>query len=161
MGLAPAGDEQSYFQNVPLRRGYRDAPRNAFTVRDADGNALELIENEDFAIGAMVRNAQAELEAPIVFVGFGLVVPEMGRDDFAGVDVEGKFVAVMARTPSGLQSEERAFYGSRKSIEASKRGAVGVISLSNPISERIFSFQRLIQGGFSRCLVNGVGAGQW
>ena len=83
----------------------------------------------------------------MVFAGYGVVARKEGRDDYAGLDVKGKIVATLARTPSGIQTEERAFYGSRKGKEASDRGALAVISLETKTSEKVFSFARLIKEG--------------
>ncbi len=147
LGLTPAGDAGSYLQMVPIRRSVRQADQNRLSITTADGSSIKLEEDVDFSIGASVRRTDVEMTAPIVFAGFGMVVPEQGRDDFAGVDVEGKIVALLARTPSGLESEQRAYFGTRKAREASSRGAIGVLNISNPISESVFPFARFIASG--------------
>lgn len=147
LGLTPAGTNGSYFQSVPLRRSVRRVSEVSLNAASLDGQALDLEQNVDFVIAGSLRNQRATVTAPVVFVGYGLVAPELGRDDYAGLDVRGKIVAVLSGTPSGLQSEERAFYGSRRSREASNRGAVGMVSLSTPAAEKRYSFERLIKEG--------------
>jgi len=145
LGLSPAGDGESYFQMVPLRRSVRKAEASTLSAVSLEGVDLKLEDGVDFAVSGSLQSAAATVTASVVFVGFGLVAPELGRDDYAGLDVEGKIVAVLSRTPSGLQSEERAFYGSRRAREAAKRGAVGMISLATPASQKIYSFERMIK----------------
>lgn len=144
LGLQPAGDDDGYFQVVPLRRSVREPAQLQLQALDPDGRSLDLVEGADFVVAGSTKHARSDATAPVVFVGYGLVAPEQNRDDYAGLDVSGKIIAVLSGTPSGLQSEERAYYGSRKSVEASNRGAVGMIVLSTPASEKIYPFRRLI-----------------
>ena len=147
LGLKPAGDNGTYFQEVRLKRAYRDASAGSLTAKTQSGNVINMSPETDYAIGASVSNAQSTVTAPVVFAGFGIVAPKEGRDDYAGLDVKGKIVATLARTPSGIQTEERAYYGSRKGKEASDRGALAVISLETKTSEAVFSFERLLNEG--------------
>lgn len=147
LGLAPAGDDGTYFQTVRLKRGVRVPEAGTMRALDADGNDLGLEVNVDYAVTRSVSLESSAVEASVVFVGYGLVAEEAGRNDYDGLDVEGKIVAMLSRTPSGFDSEERAFYGSRKGREASERGAVGVLSLETPTSNRIYSFARLVGEG--------------
>jgi hypothetical protein len=147
LGLIPMGFAEGYFQPVPLTRSYRNAEAASVTAKNAKGEKIELLNNVDYAVGASRSHPISEITAQVVFAGYGIVAAKEGRDDYAGLDVEGKIVAVLARTPSGIQSEERAFYGSRKAEEASKRGAIGMVQLFTPASEAIFPFERLIKQG--------------
>ena len=142
LGLQAKGDNDSYFQEVPLRRSYRNKHDLDLKVKTRSGEPLELKESSDFLVNGSLNSAEANITADVVFVGFGLVAPELGRDDYKGLDVKGKIVAVLSRTPDGIQSEERAYYGSLKTHEASKRGAVGMVSLYTPAAEAIYSFRR-------------------
>ena len=145
LGLTPAGTGDSFFQMVPLRRSIRTSDASTLSAVNAEGVSLELVDARDFAVSGSLQTAVTTITAPLVFVGYGLVAPELGRDDYAGLDIKGKIVAVLSRTPSGLQSEERAYYGSQRAREAARRGAVGIISLPTPVSERLYSFERLIK----------------
>ncbi len=147
LGLQPAGNNNTYFQEVPLSRSYRDASKVRLNARHTDGSIIELNQTTDFLVGGSLTSAASDITADVVFVGYGLVAPELERDDYAGLDVEGKIVALLSGTPPGIQSEERAFYGSRKAVEASKRGAVGIISLYTPVREKIYGFERLAKEG--------------
>lgn len=147
LGLKPAGDDGTYFQTVPLARSYRVAEAGEMTVTDADGNTVPFDVNVDYVIGASTRSQESDIEAEAVFVGYGMVAPDLGRDDYAGLDVDGKIVFMLGGTPGGIQSEERAFYGAQKRSEASQRGAIGVVTLETPVRRQIYSFKRLVGEG--------------
>jgi len=148
LGVAPAGVDGTYFQTVPLRRSYRAGDGMALAATHSEtGDPLTLEENVDFVMFGSTRFEQSAVEAETVFVGFGVVAPDLGRDDYAGLDVDGKIVVNLSGTPKGIQTEERAYYGSQKGVEASKRGAIGTITLATPTRERIYSFSRLINEG--------------
>ena len=145
LGLKAAGEDNSYFQTVRLRSAVRKSSESTLSASSDAGIDLALVDGVDFALGGSLRGESVSASADVVFAGYGIVAPELSRDDYAGLDVRGKIVAVLSRTPGGLQSEERAFYGSRKGREASRRGAIGMISLATPTSEKIYSFERLIK----------------
>lgn len=147
LGLQPAGDDGTYFQTVRFARGVRKADEVSLSAVDSEGNPIEMVDGTDFVIGGSASAGDSTITAPVVFAGFGIVAPEAGRDDYEGLDVDGKIVATLARTPSGFDSEERAFYGSRKNSEASGRGAIGIVSLPTNTSEQVYSFQRLATEG--------------
>lgn len=148
LGVAPAGTDGTYFQTVPLRRSYRVPDGLSLTVTNTEtGEALGLEDNIDFAMSGSTSQESSATEGDAVFVGFGVVAPDLGRDDYAGLDVDGKIVVMFGGTPKGIQTEERAYYGTQKSVEASKRGAIGIVSLYTPTRETIYSFQRLVGEG--------------
>lgn len=147
LGLTPAGENDTYFQSVTLKRAYRNEDAALVTLKTEDGKDIPMTPGEDYAIGPSVSHEESAVTAPVVFAGYGIVAPKEGRDDYEGLEVDGKIVATLARTPSGIQTEERAFYGSQKSKEASKRGAVGVLSIPTRTSEKVYSFERLVNEG--------------
>lgn len=140
-GLKPAGDAGSYFQQVPLVTA-RAADEGRFTVVDGRGRTTALVFGEDYLPSASFTTADLKIDAPMVFVGYGIVAPERGRDDYAGLDVRGKVVVMLQGAPSGFQGEERAHYGRAKTRFAADRGAVGVISVKTLTSERTAPFAR-------------------
>ena len=72
----------------------------------------------------------------MVFVGFGVSAPELGYDDYAGIDVRGKIVACFNGAPATFPSNQRAYSGSAKQEVAATRGAVGLITFSLPTDVR-------------------------
>jgi len=148
LGVAPAGDDGTFFQTVPLQRSYRIPDNLSFSVTRTDtGEDLGFEMNVDQVVYGSTRDAESSISAEAVFVGFGIVAPDLGRDDYAGLDVDGKIVVSLAGTPKGIQTEERAYYGSQKATEASKRGAIGSVSIPTPTRERVYSFARLVGEG--------------
>ncbi|MCR9225733.1 MAG: M28 family metallopeptidase [Hyphomonas sp.] len=148
LGVTPAGTDGSFFQTVPLQRSYRVAEDLALEIQFAEtGETLSLQENVDYIMNGSTQSEFDSISANAVFVGFGIVAPDLGRDDYEGLDVEGKIVVTLSGTPKGIQTEERAFYGSQKTVEASKRGAIGVVSLETPTRETVYSFARLVGEG--------------
>lgn len=143
MGVKPAGDNGSYLQQVPLT-AFRAASEGGVSYTGADGKSGALTFGEDYLPSAQARQAETSITAPLVFVGYGVVAPERGRDDYAGLDVKGKIVVVLNGAPSGFQTEIRAHYGNVnvKRVEAAKRGAVGVLTLPTNASEKTRPFAR-------------------
>jgi hypothetical protein len=144
LGLKPAGDNGTYFQTVPMV-SFRSADRGSLSLRDARGRPIEMVWGEDHVLSRNAAKAETRVAAPLVFVGYGVVAPENGRDDYAGLDVRGKIVVALDGAPKSFQSEERAYYRSQriKRREAEKRGAVGFIGLETPTSERLSPFANL------------------
>lgn len=148
LGVAPAGADGTYFQTVPLQRSYRDPEGLSMSITGTlTDEALQLEENTDFIVYGSTSEGQSSVEAELVFVGFGIVAPDLDRDDYAGLDIDGKIVVMLSGMPKGIQTEERAYYGNQKRREASERGAVGVITLETPTREKIYSFGRLVGEG--------------
>lgn len=134
-GLKPAGDPNacggSYIQKVPLVT-YRAADKGDVVLTSASAGPRTLAFGEDYVPGVVASAARTALDAPVVFVGYGLVAPQYRRDDYAGVDVRGKIVALFAGAPDSFQSEERAHFQSvtTKAVIAAQHGAVGVVVLT-------------------------------
>ena len=142
MGLKPAGAKDSYLQPVPLVT-FRAADKgNVMLVRGANETALEF--GVDYLPGASPLSAELIKNAPLVFVGFGVVAPQFKRDDYAGLDVKGKIVVMLAGAPSSLPTEERAHYGNGTSKRelAAARGAIGIIAVDTPTREKVSPFAR-------------------
>jgi Zn-dependent M28 family amino/carboxypeptidase len=73
------------------------------------------------------------VDAPLVFAGYGMHAPEHGLDDFAGLDVRGKVVVVLAGVaPEGVPGPALAAARSAGADALRSGGAVGVISILNP-----------------------------
>ncbi|MDR7115723.1 M20/M25/M40 family metallo-hydrolase [Caulobacter sp. BE254] len=143
MHVKPAGDDGSYLQQVPLT-AYRAANEGGVSYTGAGGKSGALVFGEDYLPSAQARQAETRITAPLVFVGYGIVAPERGRDDYAGLDVKGKIVVVLNGAPSGLQTEIRAHYSNTnvKRAEAARRGAVGVLTLPTTSYEKRRPFAR-------------------
>lgn len=136
LGLKPAGDGGTWFQTVPLL-AFRPADEGSYVVRGPHGTETPLAFGEEVLIGRGAGPSDHRVSAPLVFAGYGVVAPEKGRDDYAGLNLRGKIAVVLSGGPPGLQTEERAYYGSARTKReaAARAGAVGVIFLSTPKDE--------------------------
>ncbi|ODS64321.1 MAG: hypothetical protein ABS41_03255 [Arenimonas sp. SCN 70-307] len=143
LGLQPAGDAGSYFQTVPLLEGRRQREGAAFVVRRAGGD-ITFAFQDDFLPGINFNAGTHAVTAPLVFVGQAVHAPELGHDDFAGVDVAGKIAVYFSGAPSTFPNTQRAFHASgRQKMEAlAARGAVGAVSLGNPVDEAKYPWAR-------------------
>ncbi|WP_295527514.1 M28 family metallopeptidase [Novosphingobium sp. Chol11] len=142
MGLKPAGAAGGYLQPVPLVT-FRPADKGSISlIRGTSETALEF--GTDYLPGASPQAAEMTKDAALVFAGFGVVAPTFKRDDYAGLDVKGKIVVLLAGAPSALPTEERAHYsnGATKREQAAKRGAVGILLVDTPTREKVSSFAR-------------------
>ena len=95
-GLAPGGPNGSWFQDVPLIRV--DSRDRVFTL-SVNGIALPLQQTRDWSVSGSHGGHAAITNAPLVFVGFGISAPELGWDDYAGLDVKGKIVVLLPNDP--------------------------------------------------------------
>jgi len=96
LGLQPGNPDGTYIQNVPLV-GITSTPTLSFNI---DGHTLALEHVNEF-IGPSSRitpHVEAK-DTDVVFVGYGVVAPEFGWDDYKGVDVKGKTVIMLINDP--------------------------------------------------------------
>lgn len=130
-GLKPGGDG-GYLQPVQLEMRLINEAASSLTLV-TNGNARPLKFGNDAGINLRV-NFVNEVEAPLVFVGHGLRLPEYGVDDLAGLDLAGKVVVAFNNAPKHVPGAVGAHFGSAAERWKLYRaaGAVGVIYMSNP-----------------------------
>jgi Zn-dependent M28 family amino/carboxypeptidase len=147
LGLKPAGDQGSYLQNVPLL-SFKAADQGSMTLTRKGQAPVQLTFGEDYLPGLIPVAGETRVSAPLVFVGYGITAPERGHNDYAGLNVKGKIAVVLAGAPSSFQTEERAHYnsGRTKRLAAEKAGAVGVLTVVTPTSEKGYNFARQAEG---------------
>jgi len=145
LGLKPMGrGQRPYFQPVPLV-SYAARDPGALTLRDSSGRAMPIVFGKDYVVSGNPLAASLDIDAPLVFVGFGMVAP--GRDDYRGLDVKGKIVVALNGAPKYLQTEERAYYRSLKVklAMAQARGAVGYVSVNTLTAEKLRPFANVVR----------------
>src|SRR5207249_1862281 len=142
-GLGPAGAGGTFFQEVPLREITIDIAASEVSIV-RDGKSAGLKWGEDFLMRGNELDPDAAVEAPVVFVGYGVVNPARKYDDYAGVDVKGKIVALLGGGPPAFPANERAHFAAQlqKAREAAARGAVGMIRLWTPETETLLPWVR-------------------
>jgi Zn-dependent M28 family amino/carboxypeptidase len=126
LGLEPAGDSGTYFQRVPI---ISLTPEPKLSV-----GGTPLTWKDDFVMWSMRNDSTVDLRGDLVFVGYGIVAPEYGWDDYEGVDAEGKIVVALVNDP-GLRDSTifrgkiLTYYGrwTYKIEEAIRHGAAGIL----------------------------------
>ncbi len=96
LGLAPGNPDGSYVQPVPLV-GFRSESRGAFRVKEKE-LPLE-IGKDSVALTRWIDEEVDVASSPVVFVGYGVVAPEYGWDDYKGLDVRGKTIVMLINDP--------------------------------------------------------------
>lgn len=133
MGLLPAGDDGTYFQQVPLRQALLVPGSAELTIFNGE-KSNQLVFVEQFFMGPSLVHTSADLEAGLVFVGYGIEAPELDHRDYAEIDAQGKFVVFFAGQPSDFPSEQGAHFasGNEKTKAAVRNGAAGIIVIHTP-----------------------------
>lgn len=131
-GLKPAGTK-GYLQPMTFTE-QRVLANQSSAALMAGGEAQPLRVGEDILFGARIPQPKT-IEAPLVFIGYGLHLPEVGYDDFAGQDLKGKIAVYVNGGPGDISAELKAHSrGSETWRAAQAAGAVGLIALANPKS---------------------------
>jgi len=132
-GLKPAGDNGSFLQKVPLV-GFTTLPETQFSLVPKQGAAMNLKVLNEYVAYDQTQQAQSDVDAEIVYVGYGIEAPEYNWDDYKGVDVSGKVLLMLVNEPPSddpkfFKAKALTFYGRwvYKYLEAARKGAVGVI----------------------------------
>ena len=108
--LEPAGDNGTYFQNVPLVAVHTVEDKTKFAFVPASGQAVDLTYGTQIVSKDQTGQATANFDAPIVFVGYGIHAPEYSWDDFAGVDLKGKIALVIVSEPPSKTTQGRCAF---------------------------------------------------
>ncbi|MGQ0737148.1 MAG: M28 family metallopeptidase [Acidobacteriota bacterium] len=132
-GLEAAGTT-GYLQPVAFRSRRIVEDRSSLALV-SKGRAHAVVLGEEATFGMRIDPAP-RVDAPLVFAGHALTVPEVGHDDFAGLDVKGKVVVHLSGSPSSVPGPLSAHYQSAAARWANlkQRGAIGTISVANPRS---------------------------
>jgi Zn-dependent M28 family amino/carboxypeptidase len=130
-GLAPGG-EDGYFQRVNLES--RTIREDLSSLALVTPKGVEPLKLGDDAIFSLRGNFVSEVDAPIVFIGHGLRLPQYGHDDLAGVDLKGKVVAYFPSAPKAVPGAAGAHFGSgaERWKQYHAAGAIGMLMIPNP-----------------------------
>jgi Zn-dependent M28 family amino/carboxypeptidase len=139
IGAKPLPGQASVFQTFSFTAGTKDAG-SAITVSGANGARRQFGAPRD--VQALSFSDTAETSGPVVFAGYGLVVPEsqnFGYDSYAGLDVKDKVVLVLRYFPEDADQKTRAILARYsdlryKAMAARQRGAKALLVLSGPRS---------------------------
>jgi len=139
LGLVPGATKDSYLQEVPLV-GVETQPQSQLAITTGD-QRFEARWLDDYVANSRTEKDQEEIDAPLVFAGYGIVAPEYRWDDFKGEDVRGKVLVMLVNDPP---SEDPALFGGKaltyygrwtyKYESAARAGAAGAILIHTDVS---------------------------
>ena len=132
-GLKPAGEHGTYMQKVPMV-GITPGADTRVALVPASGQPLDLKPLDEYVAYDQTQQPESNIDAYIVYVGYGIEAPEYNWDDYKGVDVKGKVLLMLVNEPP---SDDPKFFTGRaltyygrwvyKYEEAARKGAVGAI----------------------------------
>jgi Zn-dependent M28 family amino/carboxypeptidase len=140
-GLKPGGDNGTYLQQINFV-GMKAIPEKttmSLIPKKPAGNSIDLYSidlkyADDYTVSNRTLTPSVDIDAPIVFVGYGAIAPEFQWDDYAGVDVKGKVILCIVGDPPSTDSnffggDALTYYGrwTYKFEEAARKGAVGAL----------------------------------
>jgi Zn-dependent M28 family amino/carboxypeptidase len=131
LGYDPGGDNGTFFQNVPIVESVVDP---SFTLAVSGGPTFKYL--TDVVAFSGLQQPDVTFGGEIVFVGHGIVAPELNWNDYAGIDTKGKIALIMVNDPPAPRDEPQLFGGEAltyygrwtyKYEEAARQGAMGAI----------------------------------
>ena len=132
-GLKPAGDNGGYLQKVPMV-GIATQDDTTFALIPDKAQPIDLRNRVDYVAMDETTDTVDDVDAPIVWMGYGIEAPEFNWNDYKGADVKGKVLLMMVNEPP---SEDPKFFAGKaltyygrwtyKYEEAARQGAAGVI----------------------------------
>lgn len=147
IGLSPLGDNNTYFQKVPLMKA-SIIPSSFQLSIERKKAKVEGIYGENITVMLTTDATEIQGEIELVFVGYGNVFPDKKINDYKDVDVKGKTVLVATGAPDGVE-DPRLLDPRLKAFTALSKGAKGIImftptqdSLQNMIFKGFHSFMK-------------------
>lgn len=131
LGLAPAGEKGGYRQAVAIEQQRIDLAGSSAALT-VDGRTSPLAFGDDLLISMGGAPRSGRVDAPLVFVGYGIALPQLGHDDFAGIDLKGKIAVAITGGPADLPGAAKAAARDRRVRLLGERGALGLITLTPP-----------------------------
>ena len=133
-GLEPAG-AKGFYQSIRFRQYRVDESKSSLAiVYGTQTKNLSFVNDAYFS--PRFTHASAAVSAPLVFVGYGLQIPEKNLDELAGLDLNGKVAVYLAGSPADIPGALAAHYQTvaERWKALHEAGAVGIITIPNPAS---------------------------
>ncbi|HEY7098094.1 MAG TPA: M28 family peptidase [Terriglobales bacterium] len=131
-GLQPAGDTGTYMQKVPMVGVTPDSAMKFSFVTSGKSTDLKVL--DQYVAYDQTQQPKSDVDADIVFVGYGIEAPEYKWDDYKDTDVKGKVLLMLVNEPLSsdvnfFKGKALTYYGrwTYKYEEAARKGAVGAI----------------------------------
>jgi len=139
-GAKPGGVGGSYLHPIELHETARTGTPPQLILKTAGGTRT-LIHGEDALISGARDGGTVTVEAPLVFVGYGMQDSRVGIDDYAGLDVRGKIAVMLVGVPRGMDSEIAAHLGAEARGAVARHGAIGSIAIHTPAVSRAYPWE--------------------
>jgi hypothetical protein len=141
-GLTPAGENGSWFQSYSIPYTIVK-PDCGLTLHLPGGKGSEILKHyvydSEYMPGSTSGNG--EVTSEVIYAGYGITAPELGYDDFSGIDVKGKIILIEREAPVSPEAGAEKFnpwynysFHQTKLENAVKHGAVGMLYNYGPIS---------------------------
>lgn len=143
-GLTPAGKDGSWLQPVTLSAATLVDGKGTVTI-SGSGDPASFPHAGEVLVAPSQLSATTDVSAPVVFAGFGIDAPRQGFNDYAGLNVKGKIVAVLSGIPKGPPNETLAHFNRMKAKMAADRGAIGLITIPTLQSSKLRPWERTKQ----------------
>jgi Zn-dependent M28 family amino/carboxypeptidase len=131
-GLEPAG-ANGFYQPVSFTQLEVNEPKSSLALVGG-GKTTKLSFADDAFISSRSTRESIKLNAPLVFIGYGLKIPEKNLDELAGLDLKGRVVVYISGSPADIPTALASHYqtvGERwKALKSA--GAIGIVSILNP-----------------------------
>jgi Zn-dependent M28 family amino/carboxypeptidase len=140
-GLKPGGDNGTYLQQInfvgmnaiPFKTTFSLVPKKP-EGPSIDLHSIDLKYGDDYTVSNRTLTPSVGIDAPIVFVGYGVDAPEFNWNDYANIDVKGKVILCIvgdppSRDPAFFGGDALTYYGrwTYKFEQAARMGAVGAL----------------------------------
>src|SRR5216684_297510 len=131
-GLEPAGTN-GFYQPVHFNQYEVDEYKSSLALV-TNGQAKPLSFADDAFISSRATRNSSTLSAPLVFIGYGLQIPEKNLDELAGLDLKGKIVVYLAGSPADVPTALASHYAGERWKALRAAGAIGAVTIFNPAS---------------------------
>jgi Zn-dependent M28 family amino/carboxypeptidase len=141
-GLKPGGDNGTYLQQInfvgmnaiPSKTTFSLVPAKPASGMSIDLHSIDLKYGDDYTVSNRTLTPSVDIDAPIVFVGYGVDAPEFHWNDYANIDVKGKVILCIvgdppSKDPAFFGGDALTYYGrwTYKFEEAARKGAIGAL----------------------------------
>jgi hypothetical protein len=141
-GLTPAGDNGTWFQkfDIPYTLVYPDC---GVSLHLTTGKSGTVVKNYNYVSEYMPGSTSGNgtVTAEVVYAGYGITAPELGYDDYSGIDVRGKIILIESESPVSPNAGAEKFnpwydysFHQYKLLNAVKHGAIGMLYNYGPIA---------------------------
>ncbi len=134
IGLKPAGEDGTFFQQYPMSANRLLEESTTLTLSGAQSDSVAFSHFDDFIVSGY-ENTGFDVSGEVVFADYGIVNETAGVDDYAGLDVTGRFVLAFSGRPSGRNDLRGSSQTRAKKAAAIARGAIGLLLMTDPADE--------------------------